>query len=258
MFIRSNKCLTSTLGEYLMDEVSNDSEIPEVAAPETTQQEVSTKTNQESRNDRNWREMRRQNDELKQRAKMQEDMLSQLLKSQQQVPSQPKEEEIKISDDDYVQGSQVKKLLSQNAESVKRAAREETQRVIYEQEQSRFMEKLKRQFSDYEDIVNPETLALLEETDPDLVNTIVELKDPYKIGLQSYKYISALGLSKQIPASRRVKEVEKKLEENAKTVQTPQAYDKRPMAAAFQFGDVDKKTLYKEMMHFASMSGGGY
>lgn len=242
-----------------MDEVSNAGAETEVAAPETTQQEESTQQAQvESRNDRNWREMRRQNDELKQRAKMQDEMLQKLLSAQQQIQSQPKEEEIKISDDDYVQGAQVKKLLSRNTEEVKKSAREEAQRFMHEQEQSRFLEKLKRQFNDFEDVVNPETLAILEETDPDLATTIAELKDPYKIGLQSYKYINALGLAKKVPAARRVKEVEKKLEENAKTVQTPQAYDKRPMAAAFQFGEVDSKTLYKEMMHYASMSGGGY
>ena len=130
------------------------------------------------------------------------------------------------------------------------------ERLMKEQEKSQFLDKLKREFSDFEEVVTPETLAILEETNPRLANLIAKSKDPYEIGLQSYEYIKALNLSDKAPQKRRAKEVEKKIEENAKTVQTPQAYDKRPLAQAFMLTDAMKSDLYKEMMQYASLAGG--
>ena len=56
-----------------------------------------------------------------------------------------------------------------------------------------FMDRLNRQYSDFSEVVNPETLSILEEKEPELAATIADLKDPYKIGVQSYKYIKAMG-----------------------------------------------------------------
>jgi hypothetical protein len=61
-----------------------------------------------------------------------------------------------------------------------------------------------------------------------------------------------------VPTNRRAKEVEKKIEENSKTVQTPQAFEKRPMAQAFKMTESELAVLYKEMTHYANMAGGGY
>ena len=60
---------------------------------------------------------------------------------------------------------------------------------------------------------------------------------------------------------RHAKEVEKKIEKNEKTVQSPQAYNKRPMAQAFSMtnmSDGEKTKLYEEMMGYASQAGHGY
>lgn len=243
----------------MTDEVQNEGVITEVASPETNQQEVvSEQKATDSRQDRNWREMRRQHDELLKKNQMQEELLQRLLQSQQAAPQQQVDESLNVADDDYIQGSQYKKLREKDKEDARKAAKEEVEALMAKREQMQFMDKLKRQFPDFEDYVNPETLSLLEETDPDLADTIAGLNDPYKIGLQSYKYIKATGLNAKVPASRRVKEVEKKIEENAKTVQTPQVFDKRPMAQAFKMSEADMKNLYNEMTHYASMSGGGY
>ena len=61
-----------------------------------------------------------------------------------------------------------------------------------------------------------------------------------------------MNLGDKVPSARRAKEVEKKLEQNAKTVQTPQAYDKRPMAQAFQMSKAEMANIYKEMMGYAA------
>lgn len=237
-----------------MDDVENSAETE--AAPQQTSQEPSQQS-QEDRQDRNWREMRRRYDDMQRKSQMQEEILKNLLSQNQQNHRDP-EEDIHIDDDGYVQGSQVKKLLSKTAADARKAAKEEAEKLMQQRDQSQFLDRLKRQYDDYEDIVNPETLSILEEQDPELASTILDLKDPYKIGLQSYKYIKSQGIAKNAPSSRRAKEIDRKIEANSKTVQTPQAFDKRPMAQAFQMSDQEKKSLYREMMGYASQVGSSY
>lgn len=206
----------------------------------------------ESPQDRNWREMRRSHDELKNLAKQQAEIIEQL---KVQLTPKQKDELDDLADDEYIPVGKVKKLVEKQARLIaEQAAREQLQ----QRDQSQFLDKLKRQFSDFDDVVNNDTLAILENHDPDLAQTISDLKDPYKIGLQSYKYIKALGLADKVPQTRRVKEVEKKLEKNAKTVQSPLAYDKRPMAQAFKTTDSERAAIYKEMMEYASQTGYSY
>lgn len=207
---------------------------------------------QEDWQEKNWREMRRSHDELKQLARSQAEVIEQL--KQQLTPKEVDEFE-DIADDDYLPVGKVKQLVEKKARAIVQA---ETQKILQQREQANFLDKLKKQYSDFDDIVNQETLAILEKQDPDLAETIAGLQDPYKIGLQSYKYIKALGIADKVPQARRVAEVEKKIEKNSKTVQTPQAYDKRPMAQAFKTTDAERAAIYKEMMEYASGSGYSY
>ena len=79
------------------------------------------------------------------------------------------------------------------------------------------------------------------------------------MGVQTYEYIKAKGLSNKAPVSKRAQETEAKIEQNKKTVlKSPQAFEKRPMAAAFQMTDAMKKELAKEMYGYASQAGMGY
>ena len=239
-----------------MEEAPNEYE--EVVAPQAQDHEEainapqSSSKSQEDWQEKNWREMRRSHDELKQIARSQAEIIEQL--KQQLTPKEVDEFE-GIADDDYLPVGKVKQLVEKKARAIVQA---ETQKILQQQEQANFLDKLKRQYGDFDDIVNQETLAILEKQDPDLAETIAGLKDPYKIGLQSYKYIKALGIADKVPQARRVAEVDKKIEKNAKTVQSPQAYDKRPMAQAFKTTDAERAAIYKEMMEYASGSGYSY
>lgn len=242
-----------------MDEVLN-SENPEVA-PQVTENhdQVAAKveTPVEDKQERNWREMRRRQQELERDLAMQKEMnekLMQMSLANQPAPKQEIDELDQLSDDEFLPKGKVKKLMQKERDSIKREALEEFERIQKQKEQSRFLDNLKSRFSDFDEVVNPETMALLEEKDPELAQTIVELKDPYKIGVQTYKYIKAMNLKEKLPEAKRAKEVEKKLEQNAKTVQSPQAYDKRPMAQAFKMTDSDYKDLYREMMGYAKQA----
>lgn len=246
-----------------MDDVENNAAVEESAPPETSPQENIEPqiAPVEDRQERNWREMRRKNEELEKKAKAQEELIAGLLKQQialsQAGQSQEDVDELdSIPDADYIPKGQVKKLLKKEKELLKKEAREEAIKVLQEQEKANFHQHLKNKFSDFDEVVTPETLELFEQNDPELAKTIAELNDPYKIGLQTYKYIKSMGLASKAPTHRRVKEVEKKIEQNAKTVQSPQAYDKRPMAQTFQMTEQLKHELWREMSQYGSMADG--
>lgn len=239
-----------------MDDVEKSLDIQ--GAPETHQEvaETQPKVEVEDSNERNFRQIREHNKELLRELKAQREINEKILAAQ--MPKEVDELD-EIEDDAYLSKGQVKKFVMKEAQRIgQQAAQAEAERLLKQRESYQFRDRLKSQFSDFDEVVNQETLAILEQQDPDLAMTIAELKDPYKIGLQSYKYIKALNISDKVPQKRRLKEVEDKLDKNSKTIQTPQAYDKRPMAQAFKMTESEKSALYKEMIECAGQAGFSY
>ena len=196
--------------------------------------------------------------ELKQLKDAQMQMMQAQLANQQQPVRQELDELDKIGDEEFIPLGKVKKLAEKNSQKVLKNAEElvkqEVAKALKQREQDQFMDRLNRQFSDFSEVVNPETLSILEEKEPELATTIAELKDPYKIGVQSYKYIKAMGLSKAATENRREKEVDKAIAKQEKAVTSPLAHDKRPIAQAFKLTDAMKKDLYREMHGYAAMA----
>lgn len=238
-----------------MDEV-NTSEMEQVAPVETSNHEGIDQQPVDDTQDRNWRELNRAKRELEKKARMQDELIEKLLLHQQpqHVQKQEVDELDSIPDDDYVPKGKQKKLVRKEVEPLQKRI-DELEAKLHQQHQSNQYESLRRKYSDFDEVINPDTLAIFEEQEPELAQAIVETQDPYKKWIQTYKYIKALNLSEQVPKARRSKEIEKKLESNKKTVQSPQAFDKRPMAQAFKLTDSEKSKLYEEMMQYASMAG---
>lgn len=247
-----------------MDEVENNSAVQEIAAPETSPNESESAHHEEvneteTKQDRNWREIRRRNAELERKAKAQEEIIQNFIQqgmAGHQNPAPQPDELDTVSDQDYIPKGDVAKMIRRDRELTKKEALEEFERKMEEKDRANFHNKLRSKFSDFDDVVTPETLELFEQQDPDLAQTIADLKDPYKMGLQTYKFIKSMGLSSKAPSHRRSKEVEKKMEQNAKTVPSPQSYDKRPMAQTFQMTEQLKKELWREMNEYAQQAGG--
>ncbi len=242
-----------------MDEVNN-SEIEQVAPVETSDHEGIEQNKVDDTQEKNWRELNRVKKELERKAKMQEEMIEKLLQHQQPQPiaqRQEVDELDEIPDDDFVPKGKQKKLVRKEVEPLQKRI-DELEARLQKQATANQFDQLKRKYSDFDDVVNPDTIAIFEEQEPELAQTIVDMKDPYKIGMQTYKYIKALNISDQVPKSRRAREIDKKIESNKKTVQSPQAFDKRPMAQAFKLTDSEKTKLYEEMMQYASMAGSSY
>ena len=247
-----------------MDEVELNSVNQEVAPQETENheqpKEVAEAPNlvDKKRHDEAFAAMRRKQKELERDLQMQKEMNEKLMQlaSQSNPPKQEVDELDSIGDDEFIPKGKVNRLVEKRAAKIAEdIAKRETEKFFEKQHQSQFMDRLKSKYADFDEVVNSETMALLEQQDPELATTIADLKDPYKIGVQCYKYMKAMNLADKAPQARRAKEVDKKIEQNAKTVQSPQAYDKRPMAQAFQMSKQELASLYKEMMGYAQ---GGY
>ncbi len=246
-----------------MDEHNQNSEEIEVA-PQGDMSDESTH-NEQNQNaeavkkaeeqDRNWRNMRQRQKELELELQRKDEMIDRVLKSQPQQQSFPQVEEPEEKDDDFIPAGKVKGIARKSVQPLEKKIHELEQKIA-QQEQQKLINSLRTKYSDFDDVVNIETLELLEKQEPELAATIAQLNDPYKMGLHSYKYIKALNIAEKLPDARRSKEVVQKMEKNAKAVQSPQAYDKRPMAQAFKSSAADTTKLYEEMMHYASKASG--
>lgn len=208
----------------------------------------------EEAKERDWRAMRQRQKEMEMEIQQKNELLNRFMQSQQ---PQAKQEVVEAEepDEEYVPAGKVKGIARRTMQPLEKKILELEEKIA-QQEQQKLIQSLRSSYSDFDDVVNVETLEMLEKNEPELAATIAQFKDPYKMGLHSYKYIKALGLAEKIPESRRSKEVVKKMEKNAKAVQSPTAYDKRPMAQAFKSTQADKTRLYEEMMQFASQATG--
>lgn len=245
----------------MTDNESQNSVIQEVAPQAETQvNEINdaAKAKQEAE-DRNWKAMRIKNADLERKLKEREEMIDKFM--QMQIVNQPQKQEIDELDSigaaEFIPKGTVEKLVEKKAQKYAgEIAKREVENYFQKQNESQFLDRLHAKYNDFAEVVNPETLSLLEEREPELAKTIADLKDPYKIGVQTYKYIKAIGLVEKAPESRRQKEVEKALEKSDKAVTSPAAFDKRPIAQAFKLTDAMKKDLYREMMGYAASASG--
>ncbi len=222
---------------------------------------------EETSQDRNWGELRKKAEraeqearEFKEKNNLQDEFIKSLLSQHQQQSAPPQEEEVdefkQLSQEEYLTVGQTEKMLEKRSRAY---ARDEFKRLDEERAKANFKERLQAKFSDFNDIVNSETIAILEQKEPELATTIADLKDPYKMGLQTYNFIKSMNIASSSSEKRHAKEVSDKIEKNEKTVQSPQAYDKRPMAQAFSMTNMteeQKKQLYEETLGYASQSPG--
>jgi hypothetical protein len=239
----------------------------EIATPETETAQQETTDSQENqvddRNDRNWRELNKSKEEWKRKAQMQDELIQRILNQQPQaqpVINQVPEEDIiqELAKEEYVPGEKVAKGFKKLKEDFRREI-DEVKKSYASQQQNSLFNDLRREFPDFDEVVNSENLKILEETNPRLANTIAATKDAYAIAIQSYEYIKAKGIGSKEAPSKRVRETEAKIEQNKKTVQTPM--DKRPMAQAFSYETMSadqKKALQREMYSNANRVGMGY
>jgi hypothetical protein len=262
--------------EVLNSGVADTNLQPETAAPQTeaNQQNVAPETVEtpkveSDQQDKGWiRKVRRDRDEAirkaeeaERREKMKDELIKQLMAHQPQ--NQEAEEDIlsEIQKTEYVEGEKVAKALKKQKQDFEAQLAElkkmQERTFVAKQE-----EQIRSQFQDFDDVVNADTLDMLKETNPKLFSRVANLLkvDPMDGAVFAYETIIASGVAEQIPGIRRKKEVEKKLEQNKKTVQSPIAHDNRPIAQAMSYAEAKKArdALWAETNRYASMAGMGY
>ena len=247
----------------MTETMNQNSEVQEVA-PQVEGQVNEVKEAQQQQEpvtNQHLKAMRLKNAELERELRQLRDAQMQIMQAQL-ANSAPQRQEVdefdKIGDEEFIPLGKVKKLAERNTQKVLKGTeelvRQEVQKALQKQQDIQFMDRLNRQYSDFSEIVNPETLSILEEKEPELAAMIADLKDPYKIGVQSYKYIKAMGLSQSAKEQRREKEIDKAIAKSEKSVTSPMAFDKRPIAQAFKLTDAMKKDLYREMHGYAALA----
>src|SRR5690348_8872441 len=178
--------------------VDQDSEVQEVAPPvEPVVNEVyDAKKAKEEADERNFKAMRLKNADLEKRLKQYEEMQMQIMQAQlaNSAPARQEVDEFdSIGADEFIPKGKVAELVKRDAQKyAEQIAKREVESYFKKQNDSQFLDRLNRQYSDFSEVVNPETLSLLEEKEPELAQMIADVKDPYKIGMQSYKYIKAM------------------------------------------------------------------
>ncbi len=233
---------------------------PQVEAPVNEVREAQPV--QEPVTNQHLKAMRLKNAELERELKQLRDAQMQMMQAQLAANAAPVRQEVdeldKLGDEEFIPLGKVKKLAEKSSQRALKNAEDlvkhEVAKALKQRDQDQFMDRLSRQYSDFSEVVNPETLSLLEEKEPELAATIAESKDPYKIGVQSYKYIKAMGLSQKATESRREKQLDKAIEKSEKAVASPMNFDKRPIAQAFKLTDAMKKDLYREMHGYAALA----
>jgi hypothetical protein len=243
-----------------MTEIENQNSEGQEVAPLVDNQvnEVNeAKKLKEETDERNFKAMRLKNADLERRLKERDEIFDRMLQAKvaQPIERQEIDEFDSIGADEFIPKGKVERLVEKKAQQyAEQIAKKEVETYFKKQNDSQFLDRLNRQYSDFTEIVNPETLSLLEEKEPELAQSIADLKDPYKIGLQSYKYIKAMNLLQKAPESRREKEIDKAIAKSEKSVTSPMAFDKRPIAQAFKLTDAMKKDLYREMHGYAALA----
>lgn len=246
-----------------MDQDTNQSSEQEIAPgaglqESNVQQETPEQPQvQEKSQDTSWiKQLRRDRDDAIRKSKMQEELLEKILaqQAQMQQPQPSNEEDFiqEIQKEEYVPGDKVAKALKKMEEKMAKQTAELEKKYAAKAYQDSISD-LKREYPDLEDVVNPETLSIVKEKNPRLAKTWQGLDD-YSIYVQAYPYLKNSGLLDNVPNAKQVKEVEKKLEKNAKTVQSPLAYEKRPIAQAFdsnRLSEEQKRSLWEETQQYA-------
>ncbi len=265
-----------------MEEVSNqsvvDNDLQMGSAPQQTEssqeqptQELSETSQVASdQQDKSWiRRNRRDRDEAirraeeaERKAKIQEEVIKQLMTNHPAQSGQSEEDILgQLEREEYATGDKMAKAMKQQKQDLERqiADLKKAQQQSYLERQEA---EIRSQYADYDDVVNPDSLDMLKETNPRLFTRVANLLkvDPMDGAVFAYETIKGAGIGDKMPDVRRSKEVEKKLDQNKKTIQSPTSFDKRPMAQAMNYPETKeaRQALWNETLKYASMGGGGY
>lgn len=202
------------------------------AQPEKTQSQEAV-SNKEL-NFRRLEAAREAEKEARIRAEMQTEQMRNELKEIKQM-LQPKEIDALDGVEDFVDPERLKKKLQQERDRNRREAAEIAERTYEERKQkdekANFFQRLRGQFSDYDQVMNEANLAHLQEEDPVFLDTVVKVPDEYERRLDTYKKIKSMQAKK--PKIEERASIKEKVEENMKNPYFIQPSSGTPSAVEF-------------------------
>lgn len=214
---------------------------PEIVAPEQdaanvpeSQPSEVLEPPKEDLQEKNWRAARARMEEQQRNIQKLEWELDQIRRSQQK-PAEPEEEEY-LTDSERKLANKIKALESKIQSN-------EVKEVDY------VIERLRTKYTDFDDVVNPENIAYLQQNNAPLAKALQSLKnEPYEQGLAAYEALRHTEWFK----TRHTMADKAALDKNVKKPMSVQAVRKTgPLSEANQFVNgltpELKKQLIKEM-----------
>lgn len=150
------------------------------------------------------------------RAEMQAESMQRELKRIEEM-MKPKEVDPldQIQDISELEPAKLKQILAKRDESFKREALEIAKQTFKEEKEqekkTNFRDHLRRQYQDYDHVMNEQTIAAIQEREPDAVDAISAIEDPYVRCEKAYHFFKKR-MAK--PEEKVVESVKQKVEEN--------------------------------------------
>lgn len=229
-------------------------------AEETPEEAQALPQEPESKAERNWREMR----ERTQRLERERDDAINLLKrieqeamayqQQQQKPAKQEQSIYDIDDDEIIEGRHLKTLVKNEIETAKKTITQYQRQY----EESLVEKQIKETYSDWDQVVNHETVKKLNELYPDVAYSLSLNPDLKKKASSTYTIMKNLGISSTS---------DNLYDQDRKRAQTNLSKPRSSIAAAPQQGNSplnkanafatgatqeDLKRLYEEMIASAN------
>jgi len=161
--------------------------------------EVDQLDHDQDHQDRNFKALRDRNKELERELKYKSSNYS----KPESVNEDPRVENAGVedygfADDDLIEGRQLKAILN-------RTKKIEAQQQVYVEQQAvlNAENKLKGRYSDFDDVLNADNLAVLKARDPELVNVINNTADWYSKGIIAYTAIKDYRINETTTGSRK-------------------------------------------------------
>lgn len=150
------------------------------------------------------------------RAEMQSEAMQRELRQIQEM-LKPKEVDPldQVQDISELNPNQLKAILAQREANFKREARQIAKDTIQEEREqdkkTNFRDHLRRQYQDYDSVMNEQTIAAIQEREPDAVDAISAIEDPYVRCEKAYHFFKKR-IAKQ--AEKPVESIKDKVQEN--------------------------------------------
>lgn len=132
--------------------------------------------------------------EAREKAERERDDLMKLLMSQQ-PKQQPvvEEEEFEIADDALVEGKHINRNMRQQKAQIQ-AMRDELNAYKQQSSEAIAVAQIKAQYPDFDKVVTPDNIELFNTLEPEIAQSLGEVKDKYRQAVSAYKAIKKFGI----------------------------------------------------------------